>query len=308
MKKLLCAAYAVFALSGSIFGAEKVTVAVLDLNPKGVPQIVAAAVSDIVRSEFVNIANFTVVERSQMKAILDEQGLQMSGCTDSSCAVQLGKILSAKRIVVGEVTKMGQGALIAIRYVDVTKGSSMFAAKETAKTMDDIQPAAEKAAKGLAQRIVQEDKDILTQKSPTQYYVSGIVPGLGQFYADRPIKGSIFASVFVLSAGFVFYTWSDYTKKEKDYGDLERGSMEFDSKYDDYEKAGKLFDYSLILLGVVYTANWVDIIFLSKPDFGAGDDKETAANYNYFNIDSRSFSQHGGNDGRIYNLSYNVRF
>ena len=38
---------------------EKVTVAVLDLTGKGVPNIAATAASDIIRSEFVNIVNFS---------------------------------------------------------------------------------------------------------------------------------------------------------------------------------------------------------------------------------------------------------
>ena len=113
MRTLLTALlFCLFILSVSAFADEKVTIAVLDLNPKGVSARVANVVADIIRSEFVNIGNFTVVERSQMNAIMEEQGLQMSGCTDSSCAVQFGKLLSARRIVVGEVNKAGKKKIV----------------------------------------------------------------------------------------------------------------------------------------------------------------------------------------------------
>ncbi len=85
--------------------AEKMQIAVLDLEPKGIPKIMAGAVSDIVRSELVKSGYFTVVERGQMDAILREQGFQMTGCTDSACAVQMGKLLSAKKILMGEIVE-----------------------------------------------------------------------------------------------------------------------------------------------------------------------------------------------------------
>ena len=270
---------------------DKVTIAVLDLNPKGVPKIVANAVSDIIRSEFVNIGNFTVVERSQMNAIMEEQGLQMTGCTDSSCAVQFGKILSAERIVVGEVNAIGKAAFITIRYVDVVKGSSMFSAKARASSLDTIDSAAEKVARKLAQRIVEEDKDILTRKSPTEYYVRSIVPGLGQFYADRTVKGIVFASTFVLAGAFSYFAWADFKKKDDAYHDLNRGSTEFNDTFDEYETAGKYFYYSLALVGFVYVVHWVDVLFFSAPDFsGAGEDKAETASCNFYKFNLCSVS------------------
>lgn len=125
-------------LSSPLYSADKVTIAVLDLAGKGVPKIVSNAISDIIRSEFVNIGNFTVVERSQMNLILKEQGLQMTGCTDSSCAVEYGKLLSAKRIVIGEVSKVGKRIIITARYVNVRNGKSLFSAYGKANSIDDI--------------------------------------------------------------------------------------------------------------------------------------------------------------------------
>lgn len=246
---------------------EKVTVAVLDITPKGVPTIVSKAVSDIIRSEFVNIANFTVVERSQMKAILSEQEFQMSGCTDDACAVKVGRLLSARRMVVGEINSIGKKIYITIRYVDVEKGISLFSEREKAGSIDDIDDTAVKIAKKLAQRIVQGDKEILTIKSPTEYYVRSFVPGLGQVYADRPGKGIAFASLFVLSGVGAFLAYNNYQSKDDAYHNEVRGSDTFDSKYNDYEKAGNILNVSLVLIGAVYAIHWIDVLFFSKPDF-----------------------------------------
>ena len=49
---------------------EKMQIAVLDLQPKGVTKTVAGATSSIIRSEMVRTGHFAVVERSQMDAII----------------------------------------------------------------------------------------------------------------------------------------------------------------------------------------------------------------------------------------------
>ena len=89
--------------------AEKMRIAVLNLKADGVPERTARTVSDMLRAEFVNIGQFVVVERAQMDAILKEQGLQKTGCTDQECAVEIGKIMAARKILVGTVSPLGSG-------------------------------------------------------------------------------------------------------------------------------------------------------------------------------------------------------
>ena len=55
----------------------------------------------------VNTGLFTVGERGEMDSILKEQGFQASGCTDIECAVKIGKLLSANKMLVGEIGKLG---------------------------------------------------------------------------------------------------------------------------------------------------------------------------------------------------------
>jgi curli biogenesis system outer membrane secretion channel CsgG len=48
--------------------------------------------TDRLRNELVNSGAFTVIERSKMDEILQEQGLQQTGCTSDECAVEIGKL------------------------------------------------------------------------------------------------------------------------------------------------------------------------------------------------------------------------
>ncbi len=42
-----------------------------------------------------------------MNSILQEQEFQASGCTENECAVQIGKLLSTRKILVGTVNQLG---------------------------------------------------------------------------------------------------------------------------------------------------------------------------------------------------------
>jgi hypothetical protein len=254
----------------SAFAAEKMQIAVLDLHPKGVSKIVSGAVSDIIRSEMVKTGLFAVVERSQMDEIMKEQGFQMTGCTDQSCAVKVGKLLSAKKILIGEINKIGKAFMITVRIVDVEKGLSEFAANEKAETEDVLDKAGMNITRKLSENIVEGNKEFfVVRKTRSGYYLRSIVPGWGQIYAEHEIKGSVFAGVFLASVGYSVYSYMDYNKKNKDYKDLPAGTSlsVFDSKADKAKKAENMKYISFGICGAVYLTHWVDVIFFSKPAF-----------------------------------------
>jgi TolB-like protein len=85
---------------------EKRPIAVLDLEVTGGTREQALALSNQLRTEILKTGQFTVVDRSQINAILEEQALQQTGCTTQECAVRVGRILGVRQIVTGTVTKI----------------------------------------------------------------------------------------------------------------------------------------------------------------------------------------------------------
>jgi len=249
--------------------AAKMTIAVLDLKGKGVPEAAAQSVSDIIRSEFVNIENFMVVERSAMDEILKEQGLQQTGCTDASCAVQMGKLLSAQKIIVGEMNKIGKAVLLTLRIIDVEKGVSEYSSRDKASAIENVDEAAIKISRKLTQRIVSGEKEFFSPLTPLGYYSRSLVPGWGQIYAGHTVKGSIVAGGFVASWLVVGLAYYNYSLKKDAYDSEPLSSGNFSKRRDEYDTAGKLFDYSFIVVGAVYVLHWVDVIFFSKPEFSS---------------------------------------
>ncbi len=57
-----------------------------------------------------------------MTEILEEQGFQQTGCTDSQCAVQLGQMLNVQKIIAGSVDRVGEIYATSIRLIDVESG------------------------------------------------------------------------------------------------------------------------------------------------------------------------------------------
>jgi hypothetical protein len=87
---------------------KKELIAVLDLDIQGATKEQGAALTDKLREELLKTGRFTLVDRSQLNAVLDEQALQQTGCTSQECAVQVGRVLGIRKIVTGKLTKVGE--------------------------------------------------------------------------------------------------------------------------------------------------------------------------------------------------------
>lgn len=116
-------------------------VAVIDFQSKGINATISKNVSELIRAELISSGKYTVIERAQMAEILKEQEFQMTGCTDVSCAVKVGKLLSARKILVGSVMQMGTKIIISGRIVDVERGVGEEAANQDAQSANELDTA-----------------------------------------------------------------------------------------------------------------------------------------------------------------------
>jgi formylglycine-generating enzyme required for sulfatase activity len=112
--------------------ADEELVAVMDLVSQGARPEEAAAITNQLRTQLLKTGKFTLVDRSQIDAILKEQALQQTGCTSDECAVQVGKILGVRIIVSGNVTKLSdQVWQISVLMLDVESAKTLRAETET---------------------------------------------------------------------------------------------------------------------------------------------------------------------------------
>ena len=175
MKRILIYIISILVIGlSNIYSVEgKIRLAILDLDPVGVDQITALTVSDLLRTELFNTGLFMVIERQEMTSILKEQEYQMSGCTSTECAVQIGKLLSANKILVGTVNKLGKSFIINARIVNVEKGTMEFGDKAKVSSLDELDKGCEIFARKLAARIrgakIIEEEDSQPQKTQERF-------------------------------------------------------------------------------------------------------------------------------------------
>ena len=110
---------------------KKYTIAVLDLDANGISESEARSLSNYLRGQVAeevtsekykkstSVIYSRIVERSQMDKIFEQFNIQNTGCTDVSCAIELGKMLNVERIVIGSVGLVGETYSIQARIVDI---------------------------------------------------------------------------------------------------------------------------------------------------------------------------------------------
>ena len=111
----------------------KTTVAILDFEGRGINQMEAATLTDRLMSEMVSTDAVIMVERNQMAEILEEQGLQQSGCTSGECAAEVGALLGVQNMVSGSFGKLGTTYTIDAKMFSVESGATIRSSSKTYK-------------------------------------------------------------------------------------------------------------------------------------------------------------------------------
>jgi TolB-like protein len=98
----------------------------------------ATTLSDWLESELIELNQFSMVARTQMAKIVDAQKLSMS-CDSADCAIELGKLLSARYIVFGSASKVGSTYVLIATLADVETAELIRTARfEQTGPIDDL--------------------------------------------------------------------------------------------------------------------------------------------------------------------------
>jgi TolB-like protein len=177
-------------------GAQRLHLAVLDFEAReGVPKGDAATLSDLFSSELQNTGEFTVVDRSRIKAILDEQGFQQSeACSQVECVVDVGRILKVEKMFSGVVGKVGKIYTVTIRLVDIS--TAQIQVSRSYQHEGDIEGLARDVIPEMVKDISREltGKNVQVARVGTSggstwyYYVGGavLVGGVATYFLLKP--------------------------------------------------------------------------------------------------------------------------
>jgi TolB-like protein len=140
MKKLACTILFVFTFLFS--NAQVIRVAILDFeNISGIPKYdgLGKAMSSMLISDIesnVSPKRLQLVERAQIQKILKEQNFQASSNVNKATAVQAGKILGVKYLLVGDVFILNDQLVINARLANTETGDIVFSKKQEGKVIN----------------------------------------------------------------------------------------------------------------------------------------------------------------------------
>lgn len=130
----------------------KVNIAVMPFESRaGIEPGEAESIADGFASQLQQTGRFTVVDRKQIQAILQEQGFQamQSGETEASRA---GKMLAVRKMLTGNMGKLGEKYVFNVKMTDVETGSIDISISKTYD--DDLEDIFDEFIPQLVQEIV----------------------------------------------------------------------------------------------------------------------------------------------------------
>ncbi len=196
---------AILAAAAPGLAAERPALAVLDFTARNASASDAAVVADFVRAAAVRAQAWRVADKNNMDKILAEQAFQRTGCAEGACAVQLGRLLNVRQIIVGTYALFEGSRVITGQVVEVQEGRILASESVRLEAAADLQPAAERLVNTLVDRMRQPvvpaavpvlpvtpaDGDV---RSP----VGDLPPTRNRSFKAWAWGSSIFAAVFVL--------------------------------------------------------------------------------------------------------------
>lgn len=133
MKKIFSAVafFAVILIPFASCFAQSVKVAVVDFDGGTYYKDYASTVTGIIISELSSDKKVELIERNQLKKVLDEHGLMMSGVVNPEQAVELGKFIAINKLITGTLGPLGNQFIITVRMIDIETAKVDLALTET---------------------------------------------------------------------------------------------------------------------------------------------------------------------------------
>ena len=197
--------FILFILQVNIFvsAQQNSSIAVLPFTAVEVSENEAKVLTTLFETALVKTGSYNVIERNQLDDILKAQAFSLSGCTDDACAIEVGKLVSAEMIVLGEISRVGTRYIATAKIIDVSLGKNVNADSVTAEdivlmTDEAIGLLAYKLAgltytTGGEAHIATSFGEVFIKTDPkgAEIFVNGISRGTSPLVADEVPLGTV---------------------------------------------------------------------------------------------------------------------
>lgn len=117
---------------------EKPIITVLDFIGDSVSEAEMRSIINVLSSSLFKCGYFTVIDVSQRDNILKEMEFSLSGCSDESCMLEVGKMLSAEGIVTGSIGKVGSRYVLAAKLMETETAATVSTFDGLYNNLDDL--------------------------------------------------------------------------------------------------------------------------------------------------------------------------
>ncbi len=117
---------------------EKPVLSVLDFETSGIPAAEGRVITDSITSFIIETRKYRVIDRMQRQLLLNEQSFSKSGCSDESCQLEIGRMLSANHIMVGSIGLVGSKYILNIKLIDVETGETVHGDTRMYSSLDKL--------------------------------------------------------------------------------------------------------------------------------------------------------------------------
>ena len=143
----------------------KLAVSILDFTGEDVSDKLLRACYQKLETSLIESNRFTVIAKNQREQILEEMKFQSSGVCDEECAVEIGKLVGAEYLMLGDIIGFADLYQINIKIVNIEKGDIVEkVTKEIQGNLSDLLNGMAESSREITRRIASGEQQVVTQQ------------------------------------------------------------------------------------------------------------------------------------------------
>jgi hypothetical protein len=174
--KRLCIILLIFFLCITMYAGEKPIISVLDFyTEEGISRSEMRLFISLLSSALFQTKLYVVIDVSERETLLSELEFSVSDCSDESCQLEIGRLLSAEAIIIGRIGRLGSRYVLSIKMLETDTGRAINTADGVYESIDfmvdDVGTIAENLASVHRERAEAEEEiveeEIITPEEET---------------------------------------------------------------------------------------------------------------------------------------------
>jgi hypothetical protein len=172
----------------------KAIITVLDFSRDAVSLSEMRSIITLLSSALFQTEKFTVIDVNERERLLQELEFSAGECTDESCLLEIGRMLSAEAIVVGNIGKVGDRYILSAKMLETETARTLNTADgvypSLNKLVDDVVPLARKLSARTVHRAGTEVAAAEAGKKPAKAKAEPRAKPAKEAKARKPAKAA----------------------------------------------------------------------------------------------------------------------